>query len=141
MERTIASLQALPTGPEQTAALVETTLDEDKAEDICVIDLAGKTSFADTMVIASGRSARHVGAMADRLMERLKGEGLSVAVEGTTQCDWVLLDAGDIIVHLFRPEVRAFYQLEKMWGLTPPQPAAVSAATATVEPFPQRVNA
>jgi ribosome-associated protein len=98
------------------ADLVETALDEDKAEDITVIDLAGKSSFADTMVIASGRSARHVGAMADKLKEKLKAQGLRVTSEGQQQCDWVLLDAGDIIVHLFRPEVRAFYNLEKMWA-------------------------
>jgi ribosome-associated protein len=87
----------------------------DKAEDITIIDLAGKSSFADTMVIASGRSARHVTAMAENLKEKLKAQGLRVTAEGQQQGDWVLLDAGDIIVHLFRPEVRAFYNLEKMW--------------------------
>lgn len=70
------------------------------------------------MVIASGRSARQVGAMADHLREKLKDEGvLGVAAEGMERCDWVLLDAGDVIVHLFRPEVRTFYNLEKMWGV------------------------
>lgn len=107
---------------------IEHLLDEDKAEDIVVIDLAGKSSFADRMVIASGRSARHVGAMADRLTERLKAMGLRVTVEGQPQCDWVLLDAGDVVVHLFRPEVRAFYNLEKMWAA--PAPAAVLASAA-----------
>lgn len=72
--------------------------------------------MADHMVIASGRSSRQVGAMADHLMEKLKHAGLGVAAEGLPQCDWVLIDGGDIIVHLFRPEVRAFYNLEKMWG-------------------------
>lgn len=95
---------------------VQTILDDDKAEEVVVIDLSGKTSIADYMVIASGRSARQVGAMAEHLRERLKALGCPVAVEGATRCDWVLIDAGDLIVHLFRPEVRSFYNLEKMWG-------------------------
>lgn len=96
--------------------MIETSLDADKAEDISVIDLAGKTSIADTMIIASGRSPRQVGAMADHIAEKLKARGIMPTVEGKTTCDWVLIDAGDIVVHLFRPEVRAFYNLEKMWG-------------------------
>ncbi len=88
-----------------------------------MIDLRGKSSIADHMVVASGRSQRQVGAMAQHLLEKLKAKGLKVAAEGIQQGDWVLLDAGDIIVHLFRPEVRAFYALEKMWGLQTPQPA------------------
>ncbi|GEO82362.1 ribosome silencing factor [Pararhodospirillum oryzae] len=113
------------------AGLVEALLDEQKAESITVIDLAGKSSFADAMIVASGRSARHVGAMADHLAERLKAEGCPVSIEGLPQCDWVLLDAGDLIVHLFRPEVRAFYNLEKMWGVPcPPVPAPALAAAA-----------
>lgn len=96
--------------------LVETTLEDDKADQVVVIELAGKTEIADYLVIASGTSQRHVGAMTDHLHRRMKGLGVkSVAVEGDQQCDWVLIDAGDIIVHLFRPEVRAFYSLEKMW--------------------------
>ncbi|MGF1639403.1 MAG: ribosome silencing factor [Rhodospirillales bacterium] len=92
------------------------SLDDDKAEDVVVIDLAGKTAIADHMVVASGTSQRQVGAMADHLREKIKHSGIaSVAVEGAAQCDWVLIDAGDVIVHLFRPEVRAFYQLERMW--------------------------
>lgn len=88
-----------------------------------VIDLAGKTSMADYMVIASGRSQRQVGAMADHLHKTLKSAGYgSVPVEGVPQCDWVLIDAGDIIVHLFRPEVRAFYNIEKMWSASLPEP-------------------
>ena len=83
-----------------------------------VIELADKSSIADFMVIASGRSVRQVGAMAEHLREKLKAEGVeSVSVEGQERCDWVLVDAGDVIVHLFRPEVRAFYNLEKMWGV------------------------
>ncbi len=96
--------------------MVETSLDVDKAENIAVIDLSGKTAIADYLVIASGTSQRHVGAMADHIQRRMKGMGLkSVAVEGLKQCDWVLIDAGDLIVHLFRPEVREFYNIEKIW--------------------------
>ena len=88
-----------------------------KAEDTITIDLTGKTAFTDAMVITSGRSNRHVGAVADRVLEGLKKAGIKDArVEGMPHCDWVLIDAGDVIVHLFRPEVRAFYQLEKMWA-------------------------
>ncbi len=95
---------------------MEASLDDDKSEDIVVIELEGKTTIADFMVVATGRSTRHVGAMADHLIEKLKAEGLlSVPAEGMPKCDWVLLDAGDVIVHLFRPDVRAFYNLEKMW--------------------------
>lgn len=96
--------------------IVLKSLDDDKAEDAVVIDLLGKTSFADRMVIATGRSTRQVSAMADHLLEKLKADGVTdIAIEGKTNADWVLVDAGDVIVHLFRPEVRAFYGLEKMW--------------------------
>ena len=96
------------------------TLDEGKAEDIVVIDLEGKTSIADHLVIASGRSSRQVTALADQVTSKLKDVGHGrVMSEGKEHGDWVLLDAGDIIIHLFRPEVRAFYNLEKMWGATP----------------------
>jgi ribosome-associated protein len=88
-----------------------------KAEDTVTIDLNGKTSLADAMVVTSGRSNRHVGAVADRVLEGLKQAGIPDArVEGMPHCDWVLIDAGDVIVHVFRPEVRAFYNLEKMWA-------------------------
>ncbi|MDP6173057.1 MAG: ribosome silencing factor [Rhodospirillales bacterium] len=97
--------------------LVETTLDDDKAQDIVVIDLAGKTTLADFMVVASGSSTRHVAGMAGKMQEKLKNAGCGkVPVEGLPQADWVLIDAGDVIIHLFRPEVRAFYGLEKMWS-------------------------
>ena len=97
--------------------VVERSLDDDQAVDVAVIDLAGKTSIADYMVFASGRSQRQVGAMADHLARRIKTEGHgSARVEGMPQCNWVLVDAGDVIVHLFRPEVRTFYNLEKMWA-------------------------
>ncbi len=94
------------------------TLDDDKATDIVVIDLKGKTSMGDFMVLASGTSQRQVGAMTNHLQENLKAAGhAGIAVEGASQCDWVLVDVGDIIVHLFRPEVRDFYNLEKIWDV------------------------
>ena len=92
------------------------SLDDSKAEDVVAIDLRGKTSLADTMVIANGRSSTHVGAIADRLLRDCKASGAATRVEGLAGCDWVLVDAGDAIVHIFRPEVRQFYNLEKMWG-------------------------
>lgn len=97
--------------------VAESSLDDDKAEDIVVIDLAGKAGFADFMVIATGRSDRHVGAMADHLIQNFKKAGLTSApAEGLGQCDWVLIDGGDVIVHLFKAEVRGFYNLEKLWS-------------------------
>ncbi len=97
--------------------LIVTELDDDKAEDIVTIDLNSKSDIADAMVIASGRSQRHVGAIADKIMRRLKEAGLGTAkVEGLPACDWVLIDAGDVIVHVFRPEVREFYNLERIWS-------------------------
>ena len=96
-------------------------LDEMKAEETIAIDLAGKTSLADTMIITSGRSQRHVGSIADRIIQEMKDKGFGTArVEGLPACDWVLIDAGDILVHIFRPEVRGFYNLEKMWGADRP---------------------
>ena len=92
------------------------SLEDSKAEDIVSIDIQGKSALGDYMVVASGRSHRHVSAVADQLLRALKGEGLgNVKVEGLTNGDWVLIDTGDIIVHVFRPEVRSFYNLEKMW--------------------------
>ena len=102
-------------------------LEDAKAESIVAIDLAGKTTLADAMVVASGRSNRHVDAIADQVVEALKGQGASgIRVEGQPACDWVLIDAGDVIVHVFRPEVRSFYNLEKMWGADRPAERAVS---------------
>ncbi|MFT5540409.1 MAG: ribosome-associated protein [Alphaproteobacteria bacterium] len=104
--------------PRKILALVEKILNEDQAEDIITVDLAGKTSFADYMVIASGRNPRHIGAMANHLREKIKALGVvSPAIEGLTNSDWVLIDGGDVIIHLFRPEVRGLYNLEKMWGI------------------------
>jgi len=92
------------------------SLEDDKAEDVVTIDLRGRSSVADFMVICSGRSSRQVAAIAEKLVERLKHEfGRGARVEGKEQGDWVLIDAQDVIVHVFRPEVRDFYQLEKMW--------------------------
>ncbi len=96
-------------------------LDEAKAENVITIDLARKSSIGDYMVIASGRSDRHVGAIAEQIQRKLKDKGLGrVRLEGMEACDWVLLDTGDIIVHVFRPEVREFYNLEKMWSADRP---------------------
>jgi ribosome-associated protein len=96
---------------------VEKSLDDDKAQDVVVIDLSGKTDLADYMVVASGSSQRQIGAMGEHLRENLKAAGLKgFSMEGQTRCDWVLVDAGDVIVHLFRPETRNFYELEKMWS-------------------------
>jgi ribosome-associated protein len=87
-----------------------------------VIDLRGKTSFADKMIIADGRSERHVGALASTLAKELKALGLpQLTTEGTESCDWVLIDAGDVVVHLFKPHIREIYQLERMWGSLPPE--------------------
>lgn len=108
-------------------ALILHQLDEDQAQETISIPLAGKSSIADHMVIASGRSTRHVSAIAEKLAQRIKQEaGRQVRVEGLPNADWVLLDAGDVIVHLFRPEVRSFYNLERMWsfGDAPPVTAA-----------------
>ena len=92
-------------------------LEDAKAEDIVTIDLNGKAVIADGMIVATGRSNRHVGAIADQLVEKLKGEGhKDLRVEGLPHADWVLVDAGDIVVHIFRPEVRSFYNLEKLWS-------------------------
>ena len=97
-------------------------LEDAKAEDIVAINLDGKTAIADSMVVASGRSNRHVGAIADQLVEKLKEAGhRHIRVEGMDQCDWVLVDAVDVVIHLFRPEVRSFYNLEKLWSEHSPQ--------------------
>ena len=108
--------------------LVLRSLDDDKAVDVVSIPLAGKSNIADYMVIASGRSTRQVAAMAEKLSERIKRElGRGVRVEGMTAADWVLIDADDVIVHLFRPEVRSFYNLERMWAFEDSAPAAAAS--------------
>lgn len=98
--------------------IIAKALDDNKAEDIVAIDLTGKSSFADAMLVASGRSARHVVALADHVAHALRDNGFPAPTsEGKETGDWVLLDAGDVIVHLFRPEVRQLYNLEKMWSV------------------------
>src|SRR5262249_4225657 len=103
-------------GSDALLAQITAWLDEAKAEQVVAIDISGKSSLGDYMVIASGRSDRHVGAVSEQIERKLKEQGHGrVKIEGRAQCDWVLIDIGDIIVHVFRPEVRAFYNLEKMW--------------------------
>lgn len=117
--------------PQDLKALIQASLDADQADDVTVIDLAGKTTFADYMIVASGRNTRHIAAMAMKLAEKLKQAGVrGVEMEGMTQCDWVLVDAGDVIVHLFKPEVRTFYNIEKMWGLDLPTPLGTARLSA-----------
>jgi len=110
--------RALPFAePGSLHALVLQSLDDDQAQEIVSIPLEGKSSIADHMIVASGRSSRQVTAMAQKLAERIKKSGFGhVRLEGLPTADWVLIDAGDIVVHLFRPEVRSFYNLERMWG-------------------------
>ena len=106
-----------PSVPGSLHALVLQSLDDDQAQEIISIPLEGKTAIADHMVIASGRSTRQVAAMAQKLAERIKHGGFgNVRIEGLPAADWVLIDAGDVVVHLFRPEVRSFYNLERMWA-------------------------
>jgi len=102
---------------QETLRIVLACLEDAKAEDSVTIDLTGKTSIGDYMVVTSGRSQRHVASVADRVVKDLHDAGIrGVRVEGLRQADWVLIDAGDIIVHVFRPEIREFYNLEKMWS-------------------------
>jgi ribosome-associated protein len=118
---TIVSITDMPTTAPAVAGsiheLILDQLDEDQAQELVTIPLEGKSSIADHMVIASGRSTRQVAAMATKLAERLKKAGHGTPrIEGLPAADWVLIDAGDVVVHLFRPEVRSFYNLERMWG-------------------------
>ena len=131
---TDASAKALAmSGPESTDKsalldLVLSHLDDDQAQDVVTIDLEGKSSIADYMVIASGRSTRQVAAIATKLAEKVKQAGFGpVKLEGLPAADWVLLDAGDVVVHLFRPEVRSFYNLERMWAFGDAPPVAGTA--------------
>ena len=107
-----------PAQPSDLLKRILASLDDDKAENVITIDLEGRSALCDAAVIASGRSSRHVGAMAEHLARRLKESGYGTRpVSGQTQGDWVLVDAGDVIVHLFRPEVREYYDLEGMWSV------------------------
>ncbi len=118
LRRTTIATQSHPAHtPESIKDLIVNSLDDDKAEDIIAIDLQGKTAIADYMVIASGRSTRQVVSLAQKLSEKLHKDGLQARIEGKDNGDWVLVDAGDVIVHLFRPEVRSFYGIEKIWGV------------------------
>ena len=120
-----------PAMPEAEAlhALVLEQLDEDQAQDVVSVPLEGKSSIADHMVIASGRSTRQVAAIAQKLAEKIKQAGFGpVRLEGLPAADWVLVDAGDVVVHLFRPEVRSFYNLERMWGFGEEKAAAGGTA-------------
>jgi ribosome-associated protein len=112
------------------AQAILTSLEDAKAEEIVSIDLRGKTSLADVMIVATGRSNVHVGAIADRVLKACRAAGFPTPrIEGVPNCDWVLLDARDAIVHIFRPDVRQFYNLEKMWGADRPGEKQASRAT------------
>ena len=125
---------AAPTQPvdvEALHSLVLQSLDDDQAVEVVTIPLAGKSSIADHMVIASGRSSRQVASMANKLADKIKQQfGRIVRIEGLPVADWVLIDADDVIVHLFRPEVRTFYNLERMWAFGDDAPKAASSPTA-----------
>jgi ribosome-associated protein len=122
-----AELMAVRAGSAKLLSDIMHSLEDSKAEDIVAIDIAGKSSLGDHMVVASGRSDRHVGAIAEQLVQKLKGMGRTrVRIEGMGSRDWVLVDAGDVIVHVFRPEVREFYNLEKMWSAEKPQDVLAS---------------
>ncbi|WP_286174069.1 ribosome silencing factor [Rhodobacter sp. NTK016B] len=115
--------QAPDFSADDVLALVLQSLDDDKAEDVVQIDLRGRSSVADHMVICSGRSSRQVAAIAEKLLQRLKETyRITARSEGKETGDWVLIDTGDVVVHVFRPEVRDFYQLERMWQVPPSKP-------------------
>ena len=124
------TLPALPEAePGSLHALVLEQLDEDQAQDIVSVPLEGKSSIADHMVIASGRSTRQVASIAQKLSETIKQAGHGpVRLEGLPAADWVLVDAGDVVIHLFRPEVRSFYNLERMWAFGDAPPVAAGTA-------------
>ncbi len=120
----------VPAASDELLTAILASLDDDKAIEPVTIELAGKSTIADYMVVASGTSQRQIAAMAEHLGARLKKVGRETHIEGLPRCDWVLIDAGEVIVHLFRPEVRAFYNLEKMWGIDLPEPDRMSDALA-----------
>jgi ribosome-associated protein len=121
VQKIVKVAPAAPVWPPLVQAVLK-QLDEAKAEQIVAVDLTGKSSVADTMVVASGRSNRHVNAIADQVVDALEKQGQkNLRIEGIPQCDWVLVDAGDVIVHVFRPEVRSFYNLEKLWSTHVPE--------------------
>jgi ribosome-associated protein len=119
--KSLAASAGTRPSPEEVLQTILSRLDDQKATDTTRIDLKGKTTIADYMVVTCGRSHRHVGAIAENVVEALQKRGVSrVRVEGLPHCDWVLIDANDVIVHVFRPEVREFYSLEKMWARARP---------------------
>ena len=123
------SVEVLSTEPASVVKLIHNILENHKAEDTVIIDLQGKTTIGDYMVVTSGNSNRQVKALAENLVQTLKSKGLAtIKPEGLPQGDWVLIDAGNVIVHLFRPEVRAFYNLEKMWEADLPDPETETTA-------------
>lgn len=114
---------------EALCRFIHATLDDDKAEDIVTIDLLGKCSFADAMIVASGRSQRHVGALASKLQDKLREAGHPPSsLEGMENAEWVLMDVGNVVVHIFRPETREYYHLERMWAI--PAPTATDRKSA-----------
>jgi ribosome-associated protein len=120
-----AALKAQPDA-DKTLNMILSRLDDMKAEETVTIDLRGKSAFSDYMIVTSGRANRHVGAIAENVAKGLKENGIkSIHVEGLPNCDWVLIDSGDVIVHVFRPEVREFYNLERLWTQSPTAAKAI----------------
>jgi ribosome-associated protein len=120
-----AALKAQPDA-DKTLNMILSRLDDMKAEETVTIDLRGKSAFSDYMIVTSGRANRHVGAIAENVAKGLKENGIkSIHVEGLPNCDWVLIDSGDVIVHVFRPEVREFYNLERLWMQGPTAAKAI----------------
>jgi ribosome-associated protein len=114
-----AALKAQPDA-DKTLNMILSRLDDMKAEETVTIDLRGKSAFSDYMIVTTGRANRHVGAIAENVTKALKENGIkSIHVEGLPNCDWVLIDSGDVVVHVFRPEVREFYNLERLWAQNP----------------------
>jgi ribosome-associated protein len=112
-----AALQAAQPDADKTLNMILSRLDDMKAEETVTIDLRGKSAYSDFMVVTSGRANRHVGAIAENVAKALKENGIkNIHIEGLPNCDWVLIDSGDVIVHVFRPEVREFYNLERLWA-------------------------
>jgi ribosome-associated protein len=120
-----AALKAQPDA-DKTLNLILSRLDDMKAEETVTIDLRGKSAFSDYMIVTSGRANRHIGAIAENVAKGLKEAGIkNIHVEGLPNCDWVLIDSGDVIVHIFRPEVREFYNLERLWTQGPTAAKAI----------------
>ena len=120
-----AALKAQPDA-DKTLNMILSRLDDMKAEETVTIDLRGKSAFSDYMVVTTGRANRHVGAIAENVTKALKENGIkSIHVEGLPNCDWVLIDSGDVVVHVFRPEVREFYNLERLWTQSPAAAKAI----------------